>query len=134
MAKKQDISFRFGLLCDDVRQESNGKLIAIGIYGSDMILPATPVDISPILLLLFDVAEERQYDITVQASLDGKPISKGRIGFDGKAGKNNMASIPVPMHIAHPGQLVITICVAGRRPTCLIDIPVRLAPGVVPSH
>jgi hypothetical protein len=35
------------VVCDDVRHESNGKDIIIGVYGSDAIVPSYPALLRP---------------------------------------------------------------------------------------
>jgi hypothetical protein len=39
------------IICDDVRQEITGKTTIIGIYGSDIIIPQTPMVLPQLCLL-----------------------------------------------------------------------------------
>ena len=36
------ITHKYTLLCDDIRQENNGKFIILGLYTPDIIVPAVP--------------------------------------------------------------------------------------------
>lgn len=40
------------VFCDDIRQEVNGKLSLIGVYGGNMLVPAFPVIIPKLCLLV----------------------------------------------------------------------------------
>lgn len=39
------------IVCDDIRQESNGKLILIGVYSDDIIVPSIPTNIALCFLI-----------------------------------------------------------------------------------
>jgi Family of unknown function (DUF6941) len=49
---KMDI--KYVVVCDDARQEDNGKTILIGIYGEDYIVPRFPVGVSLCFWIRFE--------------------------------------------------------------------------------
>lgn len=51
----------FCTFCDDVRQEVSGKLIYVGVYVGEMVVPAFPITI-PSLQLVMNVWQSRDED------------------------------------------------------------------------
>lgn len=45
------------VVCDDIRQEKNGKWLLIGVYGSDILVPAFPADFRLAIWILADPKE-----------------------------------------------------------------------------
>ena len=43
----------FSIMCDEVRQENNGKFLVIGMYTPDMSVPQLPFLISPLTFVLW---------------------------------------------------------------------------------
>jgi hypothetical protein len=46
----------FGIVCDDVRREDNGKLVLIGVYGGSILVPSFPATVVLSLVLAVDVS------------------------------------------------------------------------------
>jgi len=51
MSNKPPIRVDYAILCDDIRQEANGKLILIGIYTGDILISEFPAKLSLCILL-----------------------------------------------------------------------------------
>lgn len=51
MANKQLVKIDYAILCDDIRQENNGKLIIIGMYSGDILVSNLPGSILVATLL-----------------------------------------------------------------------------------
>ena len=90
-----------GFLCDDVRRENNGKLIAIGIYGNRIFVGNFPcvLNLMAFVNVSVDTAGEQRFKTrllvddetrseveiasdTVWAGSDWYPVPVGPIGFE----------------------------------------------------
>lgn len=59
---------RSALVCDDVRQEDNGKTLLIGVYGKDLHAGEKPAMLRLYLHIAFDVdADENEIDLRMCA-------------------------------------------------------------------
>ena len=85
------IRHKYTLICDDIRQENNGKLILIGLYQRDIVVPHVPV-ILPSLAFLQCFESDRPGNFSIRFRIEqmdtGRPIVEG-MGM---------------MQIARPGQ------------------------------
>jgi hypothetical protein len=79
---------KFGLLCDDIRREDNGKLIAIGIYGRDIVLTKIPGALILAALISVDDYEEGASKFEIAMELNEQVLNRasGEITFDGTGG------------------------------------------------
>lgn len=102
------VVFSTALLCDHIRQEVNGKLIAIGIYTSNVVFGAFPVVAQFQILALAKSSEGGSQRISVRVMLLGQENQR----FEGelellKAGEDWL-SIPLqPIQFQVPGPLTI---------------------------
>jgi hypothetical protein len=69
-------SWGFSLFCDDLRQEVGGKLSVMGIYGADMLFPATvefPIAIPKFCILVkyYEAKDAFTNDIIIRVFLPG---------------------------------------------------------------
>lgn len=74
MTRRQEAKLDYWLLCDTIRREDSGKLIIVGLYTPDIIVPAVPVTL-PMLSFLF------RWDLTLG------PLRAGAIAVKGPAGQ-----------------------------------------------
>ena len=84
MAKSPPIKIDYAVLSDDIRHENNGKLILIGIYASDILLPTFPSVLAFQLLMHGSVTSDCTVAIKVRyrAEFDDSETPK----YEAKAG------------------------------------------------
>lgn len=74
------ITQRFSVMCDEVRQENNGKLIVIGIYTPDMGVLQLPY-VCPVLTFLLwlesDTPGNFQFQMAIHHLESGRQIVQG---------------------------------------------------------
>lgn len=74
------ITQRFSVMCDEVRQENNGKFFVIGMYSPDMAVAQLPY-VAPTLTFLLWLESDTPGNFQFQLSLDqlesGKQIAQG---------------------------------------------------------
>ncbi len=74
------ITQRFSVVCDDVRQENNGKFIVIGMYTPDMAVQQLPT-VLPTLTFLLWLESDRlggfPFTLKLEHLESGKPLAEG---------------------------------------------------------
>ncbi|MEP7173717.1 MAG: hypothetical protein ABI705_09545 [Aestuariivirga sp.] len=83
-------------LCDDVRREGNGKLIFIGVYAQDIILPAFPITLGFHVVLLIDIDRAGLHAMEVEVLIDDKSKLKGSIQITQISGGFSFIHFPIP--------------------------------------
>lgn len=104
MKPERSIVRGYTTFCDDIRQEVNGKLILIGVYGADMLVPGFPAVLPRLCILTFfrhypdephdtlkvkvfgpgagePVLTELDVDLAAAVSAIGKPVDSLRADF-----------------------------------------------------
>jgi hypothetical protein len=101
------VHVRYGLLCDDVRQEDNGKFILIGTYNFDIQVTEVPVTLILRLVVGIDIKEVLDpAELELVASLSDETLvaGKGKIGL-----RSQVSTIlplpPIRLRIEHDGIL-----------------------------
>ena len=104
------LTFRYALLCDDVRREDNGKLIIIGMYGGDIALPMLPSSIFASLVAAFDASEKQSEKINLTVTLNAKPMVAGDISVEiAGAGLAHIILPSIPLNFDKEGTMVVTL-------------------------
>lgn len=67
-------TLEYGIVCDDVRREDNGKLIAVGIYASDIQVSRFPTAIQLRLLLGIRSYKSGSFMFNIRVLQDRKTI------------------------------------------------------------
>ena len=101
------VSVRYGILCEDIRREDNGKHILIGMYGRNIELTTIPGHLALALLLAIDATGPGTSKIEVVGLLNNDQVSKaaGEIRFDAE-GLILLPLPTVPVLIENQGALV----------------------------
>jgi hypothetical protein len=81
------ITHKYTLLCDDIRQENNGKFIIVGLYTPDVVVPVVPFAVSS---LAFFIAVESDAVGDVNFSFR---LTQGATIMSGGSGKINIQKI-----------------------------------------
>lgn len=105
---------QFGFVCDDVRREENGKLIFIGAYSSDVVVPALPAVL--ILTLVVRVEMKGEATLELQVKMGDTLLRKGK----GKVRSSAAGGHWVPI----PSIVLDKLTTEGR-----LDFEVRLGDG-----
>jgi hypothetical protein len=77
------IDVRSVIACDDVRVETTGKSIFIGIYDADIAVAAFPIQLNLCFVIIANV--KRAENIRLQTRIvgpSGDPLAKSEISFD----------------------------------------------------
>jgi Family of unknown function (DUF6941) len=72
-------SARFGIFCDQVRREDNGKLLMIGVYGHNIGVQKFPVQMGlSLVICLQSHSPADNLPMQVKVTFNGKEIFDGR--------------------------------------------------------
>jgi len=113
---ERKIRFKYALLCDDIRQETSGKFIFIGVYGGDSIqFPVFPAQVALYLALFLESAGPCQAEIKMEARLNGERM----MGMAGEIGSNQEGEAFIPLQFPP-----LTFKEAGE-----LEIRLRLSQG-----
>lgn len=102
------VVFSTALLCDQIRQEANGKLIAIGIYTSSIVFGSFPIVAQFQILALAKSSDAGSQKISVRVMVLGQENQR----FEGelellKAGEDWLPIPLQPIQFQVPGILTI---------------------------
>lgn len=101
--------------CDDVRQETNGKLIFIGAYSQDIILQSFPSNLMLHLIICAKIGSAGPLKMEVEGTLNRQKIMGGELEMQiGKAGFGFLP-IPIPTLATAAGKLAVRIRESGER-------------------
>ena len=100
------MKLRFGVLCDEIRREDNGKLIFIGVYGSNILVPAFPAALILALAVGAEVAEPVELSTTFQVTLGETTLVSGRGRMKASVAGNHVFPIrDILLEVPHAGDL-----------------------------
>ncbi|AZO68633.1 MULTISPECIES: hypothetical protein [unclassified Mesorhizobium] len=125
MQKPKKLVFKFACLCDDVRREDNGKMILIGVYGSDIVLSGA-ANLLLNMVVWMDIPETKAYDLNVEILIDGVIQNSGKIKFSMTKALHGVGSFPIPLNVSKSGVIDIKIGEDGRPVTNIFSVPVRV--------
>jgi hypothetical protein len=74
------LTVQSAFICDDVRQEINGKLLFIGVYNDEIQIPSFPASLRLTLVLVLTNDEAKTYDMELETTLGGQQI----LGVEGQ--------------------------------------------------
>jgi len=78
------VSLKFSLICDEVRREDNGKLLIIGLYLPDIVVPQLPFVLSSLTLFLSlesDTSGHAGFHLRLQRLETGQNLVETRGGM-----------------------------------------------------
>ena len=78
------VSVDCAIVCDDVRREQNGKLILIGVYGNNIIVPSYPVTLKLSIVLAghSDVSAQVPLKLRILQDANNYWEADGQMVFD----------------------------------------------------
>lgn len=129
MGSKPSVSIDYAILCDEIRQEDNGKLLVIGMYTGDILIGNFPGTL-PLTILLHgqsdaDCSVPIEIRFTVEFE-DDKPFTAsagGDLNIKGTAQRKEFFTpLPkVPIEFRDKGRLLIDYRIDKKRWRRLID-------------
>lgn len=136
------ISAKYILMCDEVRQEVNGKFIIIGLYTPDMTIPQIPFGL-PSLTFFVAVESDRPGNFQMRFSLShlesGQHVVEGMggVGFP-RPGVGTMILPLRNVPIQSAGSYVFSLTIEGQRDPItstfnIILTPPQMQPGPPPG-
>jgi hypothetical protein len=122
------LEISFAIVCDDVRREDNGKLILIGVYGENIVLPQIPAPMVLCVVLFIETKEEFRTQGTFRARMEDQILAEAPINLDYKKGKGIVSYSGIPVAIQKAGNLTFELEVQGEgKARILKTIPVTFA-------
>lgn len=94
------VELNYSFYCDDVREEINGKMMYIGVYGDDIIIHQTPVSLSLFVVINVLTAKAGKVGMEFQNFVEGKltSSSKGHLEVGEESeGKHAVINLPLPV-------------------------------------
>ena len=108
----------FSLVCDEIRREDNGKLIMIGVYVGEILVPTFPANLRLTIWAQWKSpaknAESFELDLKVEVE-DGEPLrAKGVINGPTEAGDDVLLHVSgVPVKATKPTTMKLSVKVEG---------------------
>jgi len=139
-----NVRFRQGIVCDDIRQEMNGKFIIIGMYSASFVPARLPVATQIAFGVWAEVEGAGTYKCNFELSLepDGSPVGSVELEFQMPAEEKEIF-IPLPkfpVNIGSPGHIVLKEKLSGQEvirlkispPSSVPEQPVAQSPSGAP--
>jgi len=121
--KPADLDFEFGVICDHIRQETNGKFILIGVYTPDVQVQELPTTFA---FSIFAKASSRSKEdfeapFSIRVLRNGEEVSRrdGRLSHHYNRSEKRQRNI----YLALEGLLLLT------EEECKADVEFRLDKG-----
>ena len=108
------------IVCDDIRYETNGKQILIGVYSGDIVIgmpEGMPVVISSSLWIELRVKEKGEYLLDFKIEVSSKPV----FGMNGikvliqQVGDIALPIGPFPISVNGSGEIKYFLRLSGRK-------------------
>ena len=126
------LTAKYILVCDEVRQEANGKFIIIGLYTPDMTIPQIPFGLSA-LTFFMGVESDRPGNFQMRFALmhldSGQNIVEGvgAVGFQ----KPGLGTVAIPLRnvgVPNAGTYVFSLTFEGQKDPITASFNIILAP------
>ena len=126
---------RFGVLCEDVRREDNGKLFFLGVFGESVLVSGFPASLTFANPVWFALDEPFDGFVWSQVLLDDTKIA----GVKGVArippGQPLMSIQPIPLQVPKEGVLSFQLKFSEESEwQTALSIPIRLSPSARASQ
>jgi len=119
-------------MCDEVRQESNGKFLILGLYTPDMSIPQIPF-VTPSLTFFIALESDRPGNFQVRFEIQhldsGQRVAEGMGAFG--IPRPGMGIAPIQLRnlgIPNAGTYVFSLTLEGQRDPITYSFNVILAP------
>ena len=119
------------LLCDEVREESNGKYIAIGIYRGEVQFLKIPAKKGfTVLAQVRELEKAGEYSLGFKVLVGGKKMQENAGMLSNTSPSMEWLPIPiVPIEFTEETDLKIYAKVDEQRWRSIFEIPIRIKPS-----
>jgi hypothetical protein len=125
------ISAKYVLVCDEVRQENNGKFIIVGLYTPDLVVPQIPT-VLPALTFFVGLDSDRpqncQFRINLQHLETGQVVAQAMGGFTIQ--RPGLGPVPIRfgnLQLNAQGAYLFNLQIDGEREPITASFSVNLA-------
>jgi Family of unknown function (DUF6941) len=109
------MQLNFGILCDQVRKEDNGKLLFIGVYTADITVPHFPANTVLALAVSITPSQVGREKFDLVVSLNGQLLVSGSSEFDVADVKPSFLAFQnIPVQLSAPGHLEFKVSCGGK--------------------
>lgn len=121
------------IFCDEVRMEANGKLLLIGTYSGQMLVPSFPAQNKLQCILLIDEAELGELELNARVSGGGGAIFGDlelSIEFEETPTPGIPTWVPLPpfaFALSEPDEIELSIALNGGEREVIAKLPVAIA-------
>ena len=117
---------KFAILCDDGRREDNGKIMLIGIYGANIVIPVFPANLSLCLALFISADQEEEMPVQFKVNLNGDVITDGGGTYKFAKADNIISLVPhIPVSAPSPGVLTLEVKFGDADWVTAVTIPLE---------
>jgi hypothetical protein len=122
------VKIRFGIVCDEVRREDNGKLLLIGVYSSSIIVQQLPAVLVLSLVLGVDNDKPAEAAMEFRVLLNEIQLRRGKGVLNVRsAGQNLIAIQSIPLEkIESEGLLDFQLRLRDRDWETVCSLPLAL--------
>jgi len=116
------------IICDDIRQEANGKYFLIGVYPWNIVVSPLPANIPLSTYIEFEEFSNTNVRIELEVRYNKKIA--GSISVDVEVttpGASAVALPRMPIPVGGPGELTWHISVGGKKMTLIKTLKVLLS-------
>jgi hypothetical protein len=131
------ITPKYIVMCDEIRQEINGKFIILGVYLPDMTIPQLPF-VLPSLTFFIALESDRPGNYQVRFSVES--LESGQKIFEGMGAagfpKPGVGAMPVQVRnlmIQNAGTYVFTLSLEGQKDPITHSFNIILIPPQQPG-
>ena len=120
----------YAIVCDDVRREDNGKLIIIGAYASDILIPSRSANLRLTILVAVRSETEHQSLVKIRVMQDSKQIYEMKEELKISVAAQDISSIsivgmPIPAEIGKTLDFQIRFDQGRFRSACKLNVRER---------
>lgn len=135
MGDKPSVKPDYAILCDDIRQEQNGKLILIGVYSGDILLREFPGKLNIALLLHGSISADCAVTLEIKYRGDFENADPYEVTAKGDiqawqvegSGEFYVPVPGVPFEFRNTGYLAISCRVDDRKWKTVIKKKIKLS-------
>ena len=117
------------LVCDDVRRESSGKDILIGVYGSAILVTRFPASISPMLWIQARALKSGEIKFAIRMLNEHEAVffeTSGGVDTDEPGGLGAFSVGGVNLQVHSEMNLIFQLKIDSGEWTNVLEIPIEL--------
>lgn len=119
-----------GFLCDDIRQETTGKLLIVGLYSQDVVFAQLPAAAAFAMGICIRLDTESPAAVALRIRIDDATVAELQGDMQGRLESPFWLPLPpIPMRVERPGTLRAEASIAGGPWRTFLEIPVRDRPA-----